>query len=277
MSTRIPIPDELVAKLNARLPAEAIKQHPTKKYLSTIKTIFTIERLNEVFGLNGWVDRYEVVTVTASKTWMDEHGEEHESNPMVVVKGELTIPEYGIRREAFGGNDNEDLGDAYKGACTDALSKMASAIGIGMDVYKGNPNAPAEKYKQQPKAAPQPTPASSLPMIAPFAYRNGVMSCTILDAKHFPAKDGRKEQCVVLTNAPVPMSNKMSCFHASLFPCLSSLKKGDYVIFAVKKNGQYLNIEDVKHIGEQEYKKGIPVTTPATEQARSPDDEKGPF
>ena len=56
---------------------------------------------------------------------------------MIVVKAMLTIQEYGIAIEQYGGNDNSDRGDAYKGACTDALSKCASYLGIGMDVYKG--------------------------------------------------------------------------------------------------------------------------------------------
>jgi len=42
-----------------------------------------------------------------------------------------------ITRQTFGGNDNKDLGDAFKGACTDALTKAASQIGIGAEVYKG--------------------------------------------------------------------------------------------------------------------------------------------
>jgi len=54
-----------------------------------------------------------------------------------VVRATLAIPKYGIAIEQFGGNDNPDRGDAYKGACTDALSKCASYLGIGMEVYKG--------------------------------------------------------------------------------------------------------------------------------------------
>src|SRR4051812_2309379 len=119
-----PINKELVESLNKPLPPEAIKQHPTKKYLSTIKVIYCVERLNQVFGLNGWKDNYTII-------------ENSPDSPMVIVKGELLIPSLEIRREAFGGNDNPDRGDAYKGACTDALSKMCSMIGIGMDVYKG--------------------------------------------------------------------------------------------------------------------------------------------
>jgi hypothetical protein len=66
-----------------------------------------------------------------------------EKGAMVVVKGALTIEEYGIRIEQYGGNANPDRGDAYKGACTDALSKCASYLGIGMDVYKGLHDPPS--------------------------------------------------------------------------------------------------------------------------------------
>jgi hypothetical protein len=86
-----------------------------------IKVIYVVERLNEVFGLNGWRVVNEVV----------------ENGRMVVVKGALKIPKYNVHIEQYGGNDNPDRGDAYKGACTDALSKCASYLGIGMDVYKG--------------------------------------------------------------------------------------------------------------------------------------------
>jgi len=114
---------EIIALLKHPLPKEAIKQHPTKTYLSTIKAIYVVERLNECFGIGGWIINNEVVLKEAK--W-------------VVVKSTLNIPEYGITiPDIFGGNDNADLGDAYKGACTDALTKIGSYLGIGMDVYKG--------------------------------------------------------------------------------------------------------------------------------------------
>ena len=112
---------KLRGKLTRPLPPEAISAHPNKPGLSSVKAIYIIERLNEVFGLNGWEDYYEVV----------------ETGPMIVVRGCLRIPKYGIVRQQYGGNDNPDRGDAYKGACTDALSKCASQLGIAIDVYKG--------------------------------------------------------------------------------------------------------------------------------------------
>src|SRR5271156_5998826 len=117
----IELPEELKKKLKEPLPTEAVSPNPVKPGLSAIKVIYVVERLNDVFGLNGWRVDNEVV----------------ETGRMVVVRATLAIQKYGIAIEQFGGNDNPDRGDAYKGACTDALSKCASYLGIGMDVYKG--------------------------------------------------------------------------------------------------------------------------------------------
>ena len=121
LAARKQLPPDLLEKLKASLPPQAVSPNPDRPGLSAIKVIYVVERLNEVFGLNGWHIANEVV----------------EKGAMVVVKGTLTIDDYGIRIEQYGGNANSDRGDAYKGACTDALSKCASYIGIGMDVYKG--------------------------------------------------------------------------------------------------------------------------------------------
>ena len=126
--------EEKQAQLVAPLPKEAVTPHPTKNYLSSIKSIYVTERLNEVFGVGSW--KVEVDKVD-------------QSNKMVVVKVHLTIPSYGIDYQCYGGNDNPDLGDAYKGATTDALTKIASWIGIGKEVFKG------EAGKLLQRTAPQ--------------------------------------------------------------------------------------------------------------------------
>jgi hypothetical protein len=122
--------EQLKAELYAPLPSEAIKQHPTKTFLSTIKPIYITDRMNEVFGIGQWQTRTENVLVN--------------DNGTVVNKVVFTVPEYNIYYECFGGNDNGgsgskgfDLGDAFKGATTDALNKIASYLGIGIDVYRG--------------------------------------------------------------------------------------------------------------------------------------------
>lgn len=122
--------EQLRKELSAPLPNEAVKPHPTKTYLSSIKAIYVTERLNSVFGLGKW----------SIKTAEIERGDKG----MVVVKVTLEVKDYGIYYECYGGNDNGgdasknfDLGDAYKGATTDAITKIGSYLEIGIDVFKG--------------------------------------------------------------------------------------------------------------------------------------------
>lgn len=126
-----------VQLLKSPLPSEAITQHPTKTYLSSIKAVYVTERLNEVFGIGKWRTKVEKESV--------------EANGMVVVKVTFEVPEYGIYYESYGGNDNGgensknfDLGDAFKGATTDAITKIGSYLEIGIEVFKG-------KHKAAPK------------------------------------------------------------------------------------------------------------------------------
>lgn len=122
--------------LSQPLPAEAKKQHPTKKFLTTINSVYVTERLNQVFGVGAWQIHSEVVS----------------SEKMVVVKTTLAIPEYGIEYECYGGNDNADLGDAYKGAVTDAITKIGSWMGIGVEVWKNMPHIVPAPVTAPPKA-----------------------------------------------------------------------------------------------------------------------------
>lgn len=139
------VTDEMRLALNKALPSEAIKPHPTKTYLSSIKAIYVTERLNEVFGVGAWRTKVEKESVS--------------DNGMVVVKLTFEIPEYNIYYESYGGNDNGgetnknfDLGDAFKGASTDALTKIGSFMEIGIDVFKGK--TPATQPTQPKQATP---------------------------------------------------------------------------------------------------------------------------
>lgn len=123
--------DEQIALLKKPLPPEAVKPHPTKTYLSTIKAIYVIERFNEVFGIGKWTLENQLVCERQTTT---DRGKD---NRMVVVETKFICRDYGINIPSYGGNDNDDLGDAYKGAVTDAITKIGSYLGIGMDVFKG--------------------------------------------------------------------------------------------------------------------------------------------
>jgi hypothetical protein len=159
---------ELIARLKAPLPSEAVSPNLHRPGFSAIKPIYIVERLNEVFELNGWRFTAEIV----------------ESGRMVVVKGTLEISGYGIHIEQYGGNDNSDRGDAYKCACTDALSKCASYVGIGMDVYKG-------LHDDQGKNGSNPHPSGS---------RNGRASGA---TERLPVQPGQKS----LNRAPTGLTS----------------------------------------------------------------------
>ena len=123
------ITKEMRDELRAPLPPEAISKHPTKPDLSSLKSIYVTERLSDVFGIGGWTFQSEIIDA---------------NNGAPVVRVKLQIPEYNINLEQFGGNDNGgvesknyDLGDAYKGAVTDAITKICSYLEIGIHVFKG--------------------------------------------------------------------------------------------------------------------------------------------
>lgn len=154
MKTRTITPEQKEA-LDRRLPDEAVSQHPTKKFLSSIKSIYVTERLNEVFGVGSWRVETDIV---------------ERAERMVVVKLRFSIPEYGIYYECFGGNDNVDLGDACKGATTDALTKVCSWLGIGAEVFKDKQTgagASPQSSVQRQSAAPDPIPAVAPVQSAP--------------------------------------------------------------------------------------------------------------
>lgn len=126
---------EQIDLLNLPLPHEAVTPHPTKKFLSSIKSIYVTERLNAVFGVGRWRIKTEIV---------------ENSDKMIVIKTFFSVPEYGIEYECYGGNDNSDRGDAFKGATTDAITKIGSWLGIGADVFKGKHSTQAPKATATP-------------------------------------------------------------------------------------------------------------------------------
>jgi hypothetical protein len=129
--------NDIRQKLLTPLPQEALKQHPSRSYLTSINAIYVTERFNDVFGLDGWRFRTEIVK---------------DDGKWVVVQ--VFFVAESIERSAFGGNDNEDVGDRYKGAVTDALTKIGSLMGVGSHVWK-NENVPARTRPTETKSAEQ--------------------------------------------------------------------------------------------------------------------------
>ena len=130
--------EEQIKLLNKAIPEWAVKQHPSKTYLSTIDPMAVIERLNEVFGVGKWHFTTEFIE---TKTVQQKSREAF----MTAVKGTLLVPSEDIHIEQYGGSTNDDLGDALKGGATDALTKCASYLGVGASIYRGQGNKDLEQ------------------------------------------------------------------------------------------------------------------------------------
>lgn len=134
------ISDEQKSKLSVKLPDWAVKPHPTKSNMSAIHPMAVIDRLNEVFGLGGWSFQTEFISCEPRMQSIKQ-GTDTRLVYDSAVKGRLIIGDIII--EQFGGSTNDDKGDALKGGGTDALTKIASYLGIGAEIYKGHGNVDA--------------------------------------------------------------------------------------------------------------------------------------
>ncbi len=120
---------EIREKLRASFPKDAYKKHPTKTFLTTLKAAYIFERLNDVFGIGRWDFTHEIIV---------------NSEETVVLLGTLHILDYECKVPSqYGGHSTKktfkgyELADIYKSAITDSLSKCASYIEIGIDMFKG--------------------------------------------------------------------------------------------------------------------------------------------
>jgi len=137
-----------IALIKKPLPKEAVTQHPTKQNLSTIKAIYVTERLNDVFGIGSWIIETNIVGDVMEKTRTTSSGRER-TEYTAILKTCLSIPEYGIYYESIASSVNDDPGDACKGATTDAITKICSYIGIGIDVFKGQHDTALQNYENE--------------------------------------------------------------------------------------------------------------------------------
>jgi hypothetical protein len=150
------ITNEIRELLRAPLPSEAIKPHSTKSYLSTIKPIYVIERLSDVFGVGGWSVK------TQLEEWFEKTNSKGKTEYTAVTKTVLTVPQYNIYHESIAGSSNDDLGDAVKGATTDGITKIGSYLEIGIDVFKGKSNPPPPPPISPNKETPKPKKKETL-------------------------------------------------------------------------------------------------------------------
>jgi len=127
MEQKKKITDEMRKQLRAPFPVEALSAVASKSYLTSIKAMFVVERLNDVFGVG---------------RWHLEHIAIKEQDDQILIKGSLQILDYDvIVSDQYGSHKitgkGVELADGYKSAITDCLTKCASHLEIGIDVFKG--------------------------------------------------------------------------------------------------------------------------------------------
>jgi len=132
---------DIYKKLIVAFPDEAYSLDSSRGFnLTSIKAQYVVERLNEVVGLDGW-------SLTGDYTTTDDG---------VLFFGQLTIND-GFKphiQQSVGFSKTKKLvGDAYKGAKTDSLSKAASLFGLGNEVFKGNVVPPIKPSARTSKTA----------------------------------------------------------------------------------------------------------------------------
>lgn len=130
---------EQIALIKKPLPKEAVMPHPSKQNLSTIRAIYVTERFNDVFGIGKWTIKTDLIDnpLALVKSVVTTKAGRERTEYTALMKTTFEVADYGIYYECVASSVNDDIGDASKGAATDAITKIASYIGIGMDVFKG--------------------------------------------------------------------------------------------------------------------------------------------
>ena len=150
-------PDK-IEELKKPLPVWAVKSHPVKKNLSTIHPMAVIDRLNEVFGVGAW--QFKTTFIDCTKE-IQETKNGQRTVYMSSAHATLIVEAHSIHIEQFGGSTNDDKGDALKGGATDALTKIASYLGIGASIYKGQGNR-APNTEEAPEDVEEDLPSFSI-------------------------------------------------------------------------------------------------------------------
>lgn len=161
--------DEQIKKLYEKLPGWAVKPHPVKANMSAIHPMAVIERLNDVFDVGGWSFTTEFISCDKDKQ-KKRDGTDRDVY-ISAVKGRLEVDSLVI--EQYGGSTNDDKGDALKGGATDALTKCASYLGIGAEIYKGHGNIDGGEEPGHPQDEVNHATGEVKPYKKPITQTNG--------------------------------------------------------------------------------------------------------
>lgn len=153
--------------LSQRTPKDEVRERTGRGGLKLKYTdgAYVIRTLNAAFG-------WDWDFVADSEELLTNNGKPFE----VKVRGSLTVRMGGrtITKTQYGCQPIEmlknadapvSIGDAYKGAATDAMKKCASLLGIALDLYDSDYKA--EKYAESEPEAAQPEPVRTVKLEGP--------------------------------------------------------------------------------------------------------------
>ena len=149
--------EEVVEKMTAVLSPDAYSEVGGAKYLTDINPAYLKEVATECFGLvgEGWYFEYDTEDMTVTFDGQPSAWLKKLSLYYVYVDDEGQI--FNSRAiHSPGGSDNRKVGDAMKGAVTDALGKCFSNLLWQIGIYKGefsHKNVPTGNG--QPPSKPQ--------------------------------------------------------------------------------------------------------------------------
>lgn len=158
-------PTNLYSRLSAPLPSEALTPIPGTEF-TAIKDAYVKERLNTVLGPDGWsVSEPKIISLETARDSENHALSGLNGRPLWAATVSVTVSVKAFKKKyhGFGGNQNEDKGDALKGAATDAFGKAISDL-IGIEVYKG---------LVDPQNLPQTVQYSQPDVVGTAAAKNG--------------------------------------------------------------------------------------------------------
>jgi len=238
------ISDAIRKRLREPFPQEAYQEHSQKSFLTVLKAMYVIERLNDVFGLGRWNLEHEIIN--------SEDG-------YILMKGQLKLLDYPdiIVPAQYGGHKTSGTGtemaDGYKSAITDCITKSASYLEIGIDVFKGLVKPP-KSIKKEPIKSDKKT--DEKPWLnqktkewdsAVKELNEGIMTINKLKTKYKFSANNEKE---LLKQADFGIDERK----IELLPSLDENSKWQQAVKFLKDGGKIFDIKKKYDISEDNSK-----------------------
>lgn len=248
---------EAFALLSKPMPGEALKEDDSRGFtLTSIKAAFVLERLNQTFGLLGYGWRYahskhhvesaegkqEVLVEVAFQWRVCEQADGDGLCPPIYWKPRSSTNDGGVVAQGWTFATNQPrvwsepifttggsglmnrkgsmpFKDACQGATTNGLTKAASRLGVGLEIFKGENDMPppeppkAKGKRQRRKAPPKPKAPAEAKNGAVFLTLTGMQQAAQAEVDRLEFEDGQAQGATVQV-----LAHKMSALGLNMQP-----------------------------------------------------------